>query len=163
MTLLLKNVLFTVVIPGTAAVYVPLLVTRNQEASWGPSGAIAIALLVVGGAAYLWCVWEFATYGRGTPAPTDAPKRLVIRGLYKYTRNPMYLSVVTMLAGWASLFRSMPLAIYAFVLGVAFQAFVTLYEEPHLRGLFGNQYEDYCARVHRWLPTRPGQQPGRTP
>lgn len=157
MVLVLKNVLFTLVIPGTAAVYVPMLFCRDRVPIWGAPGAVAVALLAVAGAAYIWCVWEFATFGRGTPAPMDAPKRLVIRGLYNYTRNPMYLSVLTMILGWALLFRSVPLVLYAFFLGVGFQAFIVLYEERHLRREFGNEYEDYLRRVRRWMPWRPSR------
>jgi hypothetical protein len=79
--LLLKNLLFTLVVPGTISVYVPLLLARNRPSASGLVFLLALALLVVGSAIYLWCVWDFAAFGRGTPAPIDAPKKLVVRGL----------------------------------------------------------------------------------
>ncbi len=99
--LLLKNLLFTLIVPGTFAVYVPLRVAQNRfSASSGMTVVIALAMFVAGGAIYAWCVWDFAAFGRGTPAPFDAPKKLVVRGLYRYTRNPMYVRVLTVMLGW---------------------------------------------------------------
>ena len=79
MTLLLKNLLFMAVVPGTAAVYLPLYIARNQSAESGWVFGLALTLLAVGGALYAWCVWDFAVFGRGTPAPIDPPRRLVLR------------------------------------------------------------------------------------
>ncbi|MEE9270002.1 MAG: isoprenylcysteine carboxylmethyltransferase family protein [Candidatus Krumholzibacteria bacterium] len=155
MVLLLKNLLFTIVAPGTVAVYVPLLITRNGAPASGASLVISLVLFGVGGAAYLWCVWNFATFGRGTPAPIDAPKKLVVRGLYRYTRNPMYVGVLTAILGWIVLYRAAALIVHALFLGIAFNLFIIYYEERHLRRQFGSEYDDYCARVRRWLPTRP--------
>lgn len=155
MTLLLKNLLFMLVVPGTAAVYLPLYIARDQPAASGWVFVVALVLLAAGGAMYAWCVWDFATFGRGTPAPIDPPRKLVVRGLYRYTRNPMYLSVMTVILGWAVLYRTEVLALYAFGLGVGFHLFILYYEEPHLRGVFGKEYEDYCAAVGRWVPQFP--------
>jgi protein-S-isoprenylcysteine O-methyltransferase Ste14 len=149
--LLLKNLLFTLVMPGTVAVYLPRWLARGESAATGPVrwlGAIAIA---IGACIYGWCLWDFATFGRGTPAPIDAPKKLVVRGLYRYTRNPMYVGVLTVILGWAVLYRSGALLIYAAVVASAFRTFVVLYEEPHLEGLFGDEYAQYKRRVGRWL------------
>jgi protein-S-isoprenylcysteine O-methyltransferase Ste14 len=151
MWLLAKNLLFTVVVPGTVAVYVPLWLARGGSASAG-SVAAAIPLFLVGGALYAWCVWDFARFGRGTPAPIDAPTRLVVRGPYRLVRNPMYVAVLTVILGWAVLFRSTALAAYALVVAALFHLFVLLYEEPRLRREFGREYDDYCARAGRWLP-----------
>ena len=152
MALLVKNLLFTLIIPGTVAVYVPLWMARDWPVATGVAGMVALALLILGGSIYVWCVWDFATFGRGTPAPVDAPKRLVVRGLYRYTRNPMYLGVLTVLLGWTVLFQQGQLGIYSFVVGCGFHLFVVVYEEPHLRSIFGKEYEEYCTRVGRWLP-----------
>jgi protein-S-isoprenylcysteine O-methyltransferase Ste14 len=152
MALLLKNLLFTVLVPGTVAVYVPLLVGQTRSPASGPMLALALVVLVSGAAIYTWCVWDFATFGRGTPAPIDAPKKLVVRGFYRYTRNPMYLGVLTVILGWAVFFRSADLALYALVVGSCFHLFIVLYEERHLAGEFGTQYEAYCSQVARWLP-----------
>ncbi len=153
MALVLKNLLFTVLVPGTVAVYVPLRIAQDHSAAGGSTLAIAVAGLVVGAAVYAWCVWDFATFGRGTPAPIDAPKNLVMRGLYRYTRNPMYVGVTAVILGWAALFRDGNLILYALVVGICFHLFILLYEEPHLLREFGSQYEAYRSSVSRWLPT----------
>ena len=152
MMLLLKNLLFTLIVPGTVGVYVPLLLTRDGVAGSGPVIFVALALFTVGGAIYTWCVWDFAAFGRGTPAPIDAPKRLVVRGLYRYTRNPMYVGVLTVLLGWAFLFQETTVLVYAICVGLSFHLFVVLHEERHLARQFGAEYHDYCRSVSRWLP-----------
>ena len=152
MMLFLKNLLFTLVVPGTVAVYVPLLMAQNRPSPSGPLFAIALAVLALGGAIYAWCVWDFAAFGRGTPAALDAPKRLVVRGLYRYTRNPMYVGVLTVILGWAVLFQTAALVLYALIVGACFHLFIVLYEERHLQKEFGGEYDDYRSRVGRWLP-----------
>lgn len=152
MVLLLKNLLFTLVAPGTVGVYLPLLLGGEREAASGMRLALAVCLLAAGAAIYAWCVWDFATFGRGTPAPIDAPKRLVVRGLYRHTRNPMYLGVLTVIAGWALCFGAPALLLYALAVWTCFHLFVVLYEEPHLAGEFGDEYRRYRAQVGRWLP-----------
>lgn len=154
MTLFFKNLLFTLVIPGTVAVYVPLRLAPPGWPAFGMVQLLATLLLAVGGAIYLWCVWDFATFGRGTPAPIDAPKRLVVRGLYRHVRNPMYVAVLTVVTGWTVYFTSPRLLGYEAMLFLLFNSFVSVYEEPTLRRLFGDEYERYCARVGRWLPRR---------
>src|SRR5215510_2723117 len=149
MILLLKNLLFTLVVPGTVAVYLPLLIAQHHPPVSGSVLVIALAALALGGAIYAWCVWDFATVGRGTPAPIDAPKRLVVRGLYRYTRNPMYVGVLLVILGWAVLFRTAALCLYALVVGMCFHLFVVLYEEPHLQQEFGGEYDDYRGQVGR--------------
>jgi protein-S-isoprenylcysteine O-methyltransferase Ste14 len=150
--LLLKNLLFTFVVPGTVAIYVPLLVGRAGGAPSAPSLCAGAVVLAIGAVVYTWCVWDFASFGRGTPAPIDAPKRLVVRGLYRFTRNPMYVGVLTVIVGWAVVFRSPALMLYGAGIWCVFHSFVRLYEEPHLRGVFGAQYDAYCRHVGRWLP-----------
>jgi protein-S-isoprenylcysteine O-methyltransferase Ste14 len=154
--LLLKNLLFTFVVPATVAVYVPLWLA--PEAPLGPARLgpawrwLALAPLAAGLCVYTWCVWDFASFGSGTPAPVDAPKRLVVRGLYRYVRNPMYVGVLLVILGWAVWFASLDLLGYAVLVGIVFHLFVTSYEEPVLRHRFGADYERYAATVNRWLP-----------
>ena len=150
--LLLKNLAFTVLVPGTVAVYVPVLIADGRSTSSVWAVALALPLFAVGGAIYAWCVWDFATFGRGTPAPIDAPKKLVVRGLYWYTRNPMYVGVLTVISAWAVLFQAGSLILYAALVGTGFHLFVVLYEERHLHRVFGDEYDAYRARVGRWLP-----------
>jgi protein-S-isoprenylcysteine O-methyltransferase Ste14 len=153
MTLLIKNLLFTLIVPGTVAVYLPLWIARGHSRASDGVLACAFLLFGLGGCIYAWCVWDFATFGRGTPAPIDAPRRLVVRGLYRYTRNPMYLGVLTVVLGWAVFFQTALLLIYALGVFGCFQLFILLYEEPHLRHEFGKEYEAYRGHVGRWLPT----------
>jgi protein-S-isoprenylcysteine O-methyltransferase Ste14 len=155
MVLLLKNLLFTVVVPGTVAVLLPLAIAAERTAVATPPRALALLLFAAGGSIYAWCVWDFASFGRGTPAPIDAPKRLVVRGLYRYVRNPMYLGVLTFILGWAAWCGSTGLLLYAAAVATLFHTFIVLYEEPHLRREFGDEYVRYCARAWRWLPRAP--------
>lgn len=120
-------------------------------------GVVPLAGVVVGlaGAALaLWCVLTFAVVGRGTPAPFDPPRRLVVRGPYRYVRNPMYVGAAVALAGAALLYRSLVLAGCTVVFLVFAHSFVILYEEPHLRRTFGEDYQTYCRQVRRWWPAR---------
>ena len=154
MLLFLKNLIFTVVVPGTVAVYVPWLIARGGREPLGSPACFVLALVffIIGGMIYLWCIWDFAMFGQGTPAPINPPRKLVVRGLYRYIRNPMYVGVLTVILGWAVLFWSVNLVIYALCVGTVFHLFVVLYEEPHLQKTFGKTYEQYCSRVGRWLP-----------
>lgn len=168
MRLFLKNLIFTVLVPGTVAVLVPLRFIPDGAglpAAWGPQQYAGLLLLVVGGAIYLRCVWDFGATGRGTPAPIDPPRVLVVRGPYRYVRNPMYVGVVLALLGWAGFFGSWAHAAYAAGMALAFHIFVVSYEEPRLRRQFGDSYERYCRAVGRWLPGPPypdhGQEHGR--
>jgi protein-S-isoprenylcysteine O-methyltransferase Ste14 len=153
---LLKNLLFTVLVPGTVAGWLPYFwILGGRLPRLTPGAALAgLPVAALGLAIYLWCLWDFAITGRGTPAPIDPPKVLVVRGLYRYVRNPMYLGVLAVIAGWAITFRSPSLAIYGAVVALFFHLAVLLLEEPSLRRLFGAAYDDYCAAVSRWLPRR---------
>ncbi|MFZ0685257.1 MAG: isoprenylcysteine carboxylmethyltransferase family protein [Terriglobales bacterium] len=115
---------------------------------------IASVPSVLGFAVALRCVFDFGWTGHGTPAPIAPPKRLVVVGFYRYVRNPMYLGFA---AGWIGLwvvFGHANLAAIAAVCAVALgvMLFVMFYEEPHLRKIFGTEYERYCKNVRRWLP-----------
>jgi len=151
MFLFLKNLLFTILVPGTVAFYVPIFLFSHAPIRLSPGLVAGVCLLVLGALIYLWCLWDFASFGRGTPAPLDPPKHLVIHGLYRYSRNPMYVGVLLVIFGWSLYFLSLPIAIYGLVVAVCFHSFVILYEEPHLRRLFGKSYEQYCSGVSRWL------------
>jgi protein-S-isoprenylcysteine O-methyltransferase Ste14 len=147
-----KNLLFTLIVPGTVAVYVPLLLAQDRPTASGTLLLLAILLLGIGGAIYAWCVWDFAVLGRGTPAPIDAPRRLAVRGLYRCVRNPMYVGVLTVILGWATLFHEGHVLLYAICVGFCFHLFVIFYEERRLARQFGAEYHEYCANVDRWLP-----------
>lgn len=110
--------------------------------------------MVIGGAGMLKCVWDFAWKGHGTPAPFDPPRKLVVAGLYRYVRNPMYVAMGIFLIGEAMLLPEVtkPMLILVAVMCLVITAFVMAYEEPTLRRLFGEDYERYCRHVRRWLP-----------
>jgi protein-S-isoprenylcysteine O-methyltransferase Ste14 len=106
----------------------------------------------VGAAAALWCIFTFAFIGKGTPAPFDPPRRLVIQGPYRFVRNPMYIGAGLALAGAALFYQSWTLLLYTGLFFLATHLFVVVYEEPTLRRTFGAEYEAYCNRVGRWRP-----------
>jgi protein-S-isoprenylcysteine O-methyltransferase Ste14 len=106
----------------------------------------------MGAVGLLGCIWQFFSEGHGTLAPIDAPKELVVRGLYQYVRNPMYVSVVTILIGEVILFGSTAIIIEAVIFMVFAYLFVVFYEEPALRRQFGESYEKYSQTVGRWIP-----------
>jgi len=101
---------------------------------------------------YAWCAWDFATFGRGTPAPIDPPRVLVARGLYRTMRNPMYVGVCAVLLGEVLVSDSKPLLVFLIGTWICMYLFVLLYEEPALSRKFGMSYEDYRRRVPRWIP-----------
>lgn len=161
MLLLLRSVLFTILLPGTVAGYVPFrLILRGQDwPRWGPLQVVALLPAVLGLSILFRCIWDFARTGRGTLAPVDPPTTLVVKGLYRYVRNPMYVGVLTLLLGEALFFRSLALLEYAGFCWAAFHVFVLLYEEPALQHRFGASYDDYRRSVGRWMPRLPTGSP----
>ena len=155
--LLVKNLLFTVFVPATVAVYVPYaLVARHVSivALGLPRLLIAAPFFLLGAVLYGWCVWNFASIGRGTPAPIDPPRALVARGPYRYVRNPMYLGVLCVIMGWVVLAHSRHVALYGLVVAAAMHTFVVVVEERELQRRFGAAYDTYRRRVRRWIPGR---------
>src|SRR5262245_6166489 len=151
--LLLRSLFFTFLLPGTVTVLIPYWLVSNTDLSNEPViRYVGGALIIIGASGLLACIWQFFSEGRGTLAPIDAPKQLVVRGLYRYVRNPMYVFVVTVLIGEAILFRSIPIVIEAGVFMILVYLFVVFYEEPTLRRQFGESYERYSNTVGRWIP-----------
>ena len=148
----LKTLLFTVIVPGTVTVYFPLLYMNVvPPGSWGVLQLVALVLGAAGVAIYSRCAWDFTFAGLGTPAPIDPPRKLVIRGLYLISRNPMYVGVLSILVAEALFLESVRHFLYAAAVFTAFQSFVVFYEEPHLRQTFGEAYLRYCKAVPRWV------------
>jgi protein-S-isoprenylcysteine O-methyltransferase Ste14 len=114
----------------------------------------AIALMIPGGAIILWCVLAFAWRGLGTAMPLDPPRRLVVSGLYRFVRNPMYVGMGIFLCGEALLLPSITrqMLIMVVLLWGAVTIFIVTYEEPSLRRRFGEDYETYYRNVARWIP-----------
>ena len=114
----------------------------------------AVPVIAAGTALYVWCVWNFAAVGRGTPGPWDAPSRCVAAGPYRWVRNPIYVAALLIVLGEAWLFMSLWLVAYAGAMAVFFHLFVTGYEERTLRRRFGRTYLEYQHTVSRWIPAR---------
>lgn len=148
----LKSLLFLIIAPCMVAGYIPLALLRTgPRIETGVFGWLALPLWILGTTIILWSFWNFLAQGRGTPAPIDPPKELVAVGFYRYTRNPMYVGVFSVIVGHFLWFGFWYLLIYAVVVFLAFNTFVAYYEEPTLRKKFGAAYEDYCKRVPRWF------------
>ena len=153
---LLKTIIFMIIVPGTVLVWAPYRLLSSSSAS-SPLDSpglryFGVIPILLGAAIILWCAWDFTFAGKGTPAPIDPPKRLVVRGLYRYVRNPMYVGVLSVILGEALLFQSLALIEYAAVAFVCAYLFVIFYEEPTLSRKFGESYKNYREAVPRWIP-----------
>jgi protein-S-isoprenylcysteine O-methyltransferase Ste14 len=151
---LLKSLLFLVIVPGLLLGYVPFSIslTDIQLFEAGALRYLAFLLWPLGAAVMFWCFRDFTFRGRGTPAPFDPPKELVISGPYRYVRNPMYAGGILVLLGWAVWSPSLALIVAPFLFFAATHLFVTIYEEPTLENKFGAAYEEYLQKVPRWIP-----------
>ena len=149
----LGSALFLAVAPGVVAGLIPWWLTGWEPGATRPPLQVIVAFLVVAGAVVLLNAFaRFVVDGLGTPAPVAPPERLVVGGLYRYVRNPMYLAVGAMIAGQALLLARPVLLLYAAAFAAVVFAFVRLYEEPTLAREFGAEYEDYCRAVPGWWP-----------
>lgn len=149
--LLIRAVMAFLLLPGLFAGWVPwYLSVRDPWASHG--WAAALLLILIGLLILLRCVRDFYVSGKGTLAPWSPPKHLVTIGLYSYTRNPMYLGVLLIIAGWALANGSPLTAGYMIVIAGVFHLRVVLYEEIYLAALFPEQWQKYAVVVPRWLP-----------
>jgi protein-S-isoprenylcysteine O-methyltransferase Ste14 len=153
---ILGSAIFLVVAPGTLAIYIPWAITRWRFGSpllglffFRIVGALMIA---AGLPVLLDSFARFAIQGLGTPAPVAPPQHLVVTGLYRWMRNPMYVAVSLLIFGQGLLFGSVRLLEYGLLVWLAFFTFVVLYEEPALSRKFGKEYEDFCLHVPRWIP-----------
>jgi len=148
--MLIRAIAAFVAFPGIVAFAVPIAIGTSAGRPM-QHVAFVVAVLGLGTWLLLWCVREFYVAGRGTLAPWSPPKHLVTTGPYGFSRNPMYLGVITILVGWWILWGSRTLLIYALVVLVAFHIRVLLAEEPWAARNFGAEWEAYRARVPRWL------------
>ena len=158
----LRTGLFTILVPGTELVLLPLVVVYfdlGPRLELGPARYSGLVPLLVGLVVIVRCFADFVHRGRGTPAIYDPPRALVVAGLYRYVRNPQYVGVVLVLVGEALLTGRIVLFAYAALMAIGYHLFVRYYEEPTLGRLFGEPYARYRAIVPRWLPKRPGAAP----
>src|SRR6266852_6438108 len=153
---LLGSAIFLVIAPGTLAVYVPWTFTRWRMAPplFGFSSLrILGGLMIAAGLPVLLDSFaRFAIQGLGTPAPVAPPQHLVVTGLYRYVRNPMYVAVSSLIFGQGLFFGNVSILEYGLAVWLGFNIFVLAYEEPTLRGKFGDEYKKFCAHVRRWWP-----------
>lgn len=138
-------------LPGIVAIAVPAWYAARGLRAGASFHAVGLLPLILGFALLLWCVRDFYVAGKGTLAPWSPPRHLVTIGLYRHSRNPMYVAVTLMLMGWSLSFASAGLALYAVCVIVAFHLRVVFGEEPWLARTFGAQWEEYKSRVPRWL------------
>ena len=156
MFVIFRAITYATLFIGFLLIYLPARVLASAGIVRPPVIAVpqiaGIVAGTIGAAVALWCIFTFATIGKGTPAPFDPPRRLVIRGPYRFVRNPMYIGATLALAGAALFYKSAPLLAYAAAFLVVCHLVVLVYEEPTLRRTFGADYEAYCQRVRRWWP-----------
>lgn len=149
----LRALSFIVAVQLTVIGAVPwLLADVGPHLSIGLWHWLGIVPLAIGALALLWCNWAFVTRGRGTAAPYDPPRALVVQGLYRYVRNPMYVSASLIVLGIGLWTGAAILFGYSLLLALSYQLFVRYYEEPRLQRVFGRSYAEYCAAVPRWRP-----------
>ncbi|HFD11416.1 MAG TPA: isoprenylcysteine carboxylmethyltransferase family protein [Crenotrichaceae bacterium] len=149
--MLYRALLAFLALPGIFAGILPAYISTHD--SYRMTGSISgIVLMFFGTVILLWCVRDFLVSGRGTLAPWDPPKNLVIVGLYRYSRNPMYVGIIIMLGGWVIYAGSPLLAIYTAFMATAFYVRVVFGEERILAHQFGDEWFDYTKSVARWLP-----------
>ncbi len=166
MAALIRALTYASLFIGFVLVFVPARVLEWSGVVRPEIGAAQIvgsAATMAGGVLALWCVLTFALAGKGTPAPFDPPRRLVVRGPYRFVRNPMYIGAGLALAGASLFFESLALAGYMVLFFIVTHLFVRYYEEPTLRTTFGEEYEVYCSGVGRWLPGRSARSPTERP
>jgi len=156
MSLFFRNLFFTILQPGIVAILIPFWLSGKsfkaifeQDFVW--YHFLGVSIFAIGFIVMLICVISFGMRGKGTLSPADPTKKLVISGLYKYSRNPMYIGVMLMLIGHSIFFRSYVLGAYALIIFIAFNFFIIFFEEPRLQEDFGSEYNDYVKRVGRWL------------
>jgi protein-S-isoprenylcysteine O-methyltransferase Ste14 len=150
-----RSLAWALLLPGLLAGYIPWRYFGLRDVRLDlahPAHAAGVLCIAVGAALLLTCIWEFAHRGRGTLSPADPPRRLVISGLYRYVRNPMYLSVTLIVLGEVILTGSRALLLYWAIWFAAANLFVIGYEEPTLRRQFGPDYDRYRQQVGRWIP-----------
>jgi len=149
--MLLRALAAFLALPGLVAFVLPVWIGISSGRRAAGHMPAAVALLALGTTLLTWCVREFYVAGRGTLAPWDPPQHLVTSGPYRLSRNPMYVGVVLILAGWSALWSSRTLIIYTALFMIGFHLRVLLVEEPWARRRFGGEWDAYRARVPRWL------------
>jgi protein-S-isoprenylcysteine O-methyltransferase Ste14 len=153
-TAAIVSAIFFIVAPGFAAGVVPWWISgwhRRRSLGW-PLEALGILLIAVGAIVLINCFGRFALQGLGTPAPILPTRHLVVTGLYRHVRNPMYVGVLAVILGQALVVGNAAVFAYAGIVWLGFHLFVLAYEEPTLKATYNGEYEEFCSNVPRWLP-----------
>jgi protein-S-isoprenylcysteine O-methyltransferase Ste14 len=149
----LRALSFVIAVQLTVVGVIPWLLARvGPRLPMGPWHWLGVVPLTIGTLALLWCNWAFVMRGRGTAAPYDPPRALVVQGLYRHVRNPMYVSAGLIVLGIGLWTGAAILLAYFPLLALSYHVFVRYYEEPRLERVFGQSYAEYCAAVPRWCP-----------
>jgi len=168
MVMFLRHLLSIAILPGMVTVAVPIWIARRNGIAFAPPATapdvalIAAGLIALGGGLFLFVasLARFVTEGRGTLAPWDPPRRLVVRGPYRYVRNPMISGVIFITFGEAMMLRSMPHAEWALAFVLLNLVWIPLFEEPVLTAMFGDDYRRYRRHVRRFIPRLRAYDPG---
>ena len=152
---LVKSIAFVIALPGGLSGFLPT-VLANIEPAWnldlGPVAWLAVPLWAIGAALLVHCIWCFAKQARSSPAHFDMPQRLMIQGIYRYLRNPMYVAQLIIVAGHILWFGAAVLIPYLAGYAIVVHQLATRYEEPLLMRLFGRSYYHYMSNVPAWWP-----------
>jgi len=158
MFVLVRAVTYAALFIGFVLIYLPARFLSWSgivaPANTGAPQVAGMTMVTIGTVIALWCVFTFVFIGKGTPAPFDPPRKLVIRGPYRFVRNPMYIGAGMTLGGAALFYQSLSISIYTGLFFLITHLFVLLYEEPTLQRTFGTEYEVYFRRVRRWWPSK---------
>jgi len=150
----LKTLLYMGFMHGLFTFFIPYQIA-SFDFLFIPFGSfrfLALPLWAAGATIIIWCSVDIIRTGRGTPAHLDPPKMLIINGLYRYVRNPIYLGALAVVSGYIFWFGSQLLILYLLFFFLCFHLMIVFIEEPILRNMFGEKYEEYCRNVPRWIP-----------
>lgn len=155
-SLFLRNLVFTILQPGVVAALIPYLIVKRSGGHPGlkfetPVQYVGAFIFVIGATIMIACIARFAVDGRGTLSPADPTRHLVTSGLYRFSRNPMYVGVLLILIGEAIFFKSEWLTVYCCLIFLLFHTFIVFFEERRLKKDFGQDYDEYRQKVRRWI------------
>lgn len=156
LSLVIRNLIFTILQPSIVAGLLPYYIIQSQTNKLVPEQLttihfLGVLIFALGFFIMLACIRSFAIKGKGTLSPIDPTKQLVISGMYRHSRNPMYVGVLLLLIGETIFYQSVKLCLYTLFIFIIFNLFILFIEEPRLKKDFGEAYQNYCDNVRRWF------------